>query len=255
MVPNDSEQSSEVVRFSNFELQDDGDESTNRLNNSVKSSRVRFGNDESHDDDDDDEPAVDYEYGDADPKTTLATGILSHKRLRRRSLLMRMRDNTDDVLPPRGSMLKSQRVLFDDEYLSSDEEDDEEAGHFESISTDFEQPSEALSGDFSAAVETSNTKKNNKKSRKDDGFLSDGFFKSFSKFKHLPTLKALSTDTPNTIKSYNSRDYLTKEEILQMTQDDGMIDSFSHTTMILSILFLILFGLGAIGIGYVIGQK
>jgi len=108
-------------------------------------------------------------------------------RLRRRSLLMRMQNDIENVLTPKASVLrKSQHNdIFDDDLIS-----------------------DISFGDF-----------NNKK-------------------------------------SYNSRDDLTKEQILQsLDEEEGMIASFSCAKVTLLVLLITLFGLVSLGVGYTIGQK
>merc|ERR1712107_342388 len=130
------------------------------------------------------------------------------------------------------------------------------------IPKDYEQPSEPLPGEsLSSATESSSSK-----SSSNDNDAADGFF-TFRKFKHLPNLKVLkstsldsmtsATTHNSSIKSYSSKDYLTKEEIHRLGQDELLtdFDSFNCTNMILMIVFLILFGFIAIGIGYTIGQN
>jgi len=248
---NDSEQPSKV-----------NDESQRTLkvrNDSERSSKVRIGNIGESQDDDDNKPIIDCGYDELseedefseedeendveDPrKNTLQTGVLSRKRLRRRSLLMRMQDEVDDVLPPRASMLKSQRN-FDDDFLSDDDDDfddgvDNTLTSLKTVQTDFEQASTF------AEINVTTPKRN----KAATSFL----YSSFRRFKHLPNMnKVLPKDIPdNTTKSFK----LTKEEILQYSKE-GLIDSSGCVTMTLGIFFLLLFGLVSIGIGYTIGQE
>jgi len=242
---NDDEESSQVR---NVESQD-GDKPAVRFNDDEQSSRVRFGNVESHHDDD--EPTFHYsEEAEAQeyikpptPATSLEVGILSTKRLRRRSMLMRMQDDEDDVLPNRSLMLKSQRnVCYDDDEISFGDDNEDNDQDFHSMrSIDFEQSSKPM--------KSVSTPKNNHSEEKDDSFTSDGFFRSFRSFKKLKNLPQLQAP----IKAYDSRNHLTQEEMLRYQEEN--MSGFSNVAKVMILISLIIFGSVAIGVGYTMGQK
>jgi len=216
------------VSFGTVESQNDSTESSPEAE-----SKHRFPNDDSEQSSQvvDSNTIGNNEEGEENNDSTLEIPKISKRKLRRRSLLMRMVDEESDFLPPRESMLMSQRIdLGEDFNFSSDEDDDEEQtkekpGHF--TTPDMEQASKPKgTGEF-----------------------------SFKKFKHLPDIVVTPTKEP-----MENRRYLTEDEIrkLHMSEDDLIKKSLVMSNCmksILVILLILLFGFSAIGIGYKIGQK
>jgi len=234
MYPDRPKRVTKSVSFGDVETQDDDEQSSrvsgNEVDNTTKSQEE---DDNTHQDSS--KNTDNKEGGEAKTNdSTLEVPHLSKRKPRRRSLLMRMVDEESDLLPPRESMLKSQRIELGEDYtLSSDDEDDEEqtrkesSGHF-TTPHDMEQASKPKgSNEF-----------------------------SFKKFKHLPDIVVTPTKEP----MEGHRRYLTQDEIrkLHMSEDDLIKKSLVMSNCMKTIgviLLMLLFGFTAVGIGYTIGQN
>lgn len=235
MYPDRPKRVTKSVSFGKAETQDDDEQSSrvsgNEVNDTTKSQE---NGDNTHQDS---SKNTDNEEG-CEAKTddsTLEVQPFSKRKPRRRSLLMRMVDEESDLLPPRESMLKSQRIELGEDYtLSSDDEDDDE-----------EQTRKESSGHYT-------TPDDMEQSSKPKG---SGEF-TFKKFKHLPDIVVTPTKEP----MEGHRRYLTQDEIrkLHMSEDDLIKKSLVMSNCMKTIgviLLMLLFGFTAVGIGYKIGQN